>query len=251
MSASCQARRKLADQKVRVMARLLEFGGKLDAPTNDCFVLRARPQSCRKTAQIHRALALSTVLQGNSLAVIVVGGSGKDIGKTALMCAVIAALREFQWTAVKITGHDYEPDGAAVKSAVADATIWEESTSGEETDTGRYLAAGARRALLVTRSGRDVPLVEIQNALGADRNVIFESNRIVDVLRPDVCLALIGGASEMKPSFERLLTSADAVVTVGCPVGAVPAGMRRFQLESVEQLPAEMVEWLRERLGGA
>src|SRR5579859_4684547 len=164
------------------------------------------------------------------------------------MCALIAELREFKWTAVKITGHDYEPAGAAASGA--DKTIWEESLAGEETDTGRYLAAGARRALLVTRRGRDVPIEEIQDALGEDRNVIFESNRIVDVLRPDVCLALIGGASEMKPSFERLLTAADAVVSVGDPTG-VPSGMRWFRLQSIERLPAEIVEWLRGRLTGA
>jgi molybdopterin-guanine dinucleotide biosynthesis protein len=183
------------------------------------------------------------------LAIVVVGGSGKDVGKTALMCAVIAALREFEWTAVKITGHDYEPAGAAVSGAATiDKTIWEESLAGEETDTGRYLAAGARRALLVARHGRDVPMKEIQNALGEDRNVIFESNRIIDLVRPDVCLALMGAASEMKPSFERLLAAADAVVSVeGAAVG-VPDGMRWFRLESMEQLPAEMVEWMRERI---
>ncbi len=185
------------------------------------------------------------------MAVLAIGGSGKDIGKTSLVCAVIAALREFQWTAVKITGHDYEATGAAVKSAAPNATIWQESTPGEETDTGRYLAAGARRALLVSRRGLDVPIAEIQSALGADRNVIFESNRIVDVLRPDVCLALISDASEMKPSFERLLSVADAVVSVGDSTSGVPAGMRRFRLESMEQLPAKMVEWLRERLNVA
>src|SRR5579859_8079617 len=140
------------------------------------------------------------------------------------MCALIAELREFKWTAVKITGHDYEPAGAAASGA--DKTIWEESLAGEETDTGRYLAAGARRALLVTRRGRDVPIKDIQKAVGGDRNVIFESNRIVDVAQPDVCLALMDAATEMKPSFERLLTVADAVVSVGGAAGGVPDGMR-------------------------
>ena len=42
------------------------------------------------------------------MAIVVVGGSTKDIGKTALVCAVISALRDFEWTAGKITGHSYE-----------------------------------------------------------------------------------------------------------------------------------------------
>ncbi|HEV2214556.1 MAG TPA: hypothetical protein VGR64_04640, partial [Terracidiphilus sp.] len=112
------------------------------------------------------------------MAVIVIGGSGKNVGKTALVCGIIAALHDFDWTAVKISGHDYMAHtGGRVSASPA---IHEETTAGSETDTSRYVAAGARRALLVTRSGMEVPVEEIRRAVGADRNVIYESNRIVD-----------------------------------------------------------------------
>ena len=82
--------------------------------------------------------------------------------------------------------------------------IREETIAGQQTDTSRYLAAGARRALLVTRQRAEVPIEEIRRAVGADRNVIFESNRIVDAIKPDVCLALASGRpAEWKPSFVR------------------------------------------------
>src|SRR5208282_4039333 len=74
------------------------------------------------------------------MAVIVVGGGGRGAGKTALVCGLMRALPEISWTAVKITTHEH---GKA-------SPIWEETTPGETTDTARYLAAGARRALLVT-----------------------------------------------------------------------------------------------------
>ena len=183
------------------------------------------------------------------MAVVVVGGSGKDVGKTALVCAVIAALREFEWTAVKITGHDYSASLDQLNEATdASSVIREETCSAGETDTARYLAAGARRALLVTRTGADVPLVEIRSALGPDRNVIYESNRIVEAVKPDVCLALMGG-TERKSSFERLLRSADALVTmVGAKIEGLPEGIRRFELEHADRLPAQLVAWLRERV---
>lgn len=175
------------------------------------------------------------------MAVIVIGGSGKDVGKTALVCAVIAALREFDWTAVKITGHDYEPGGSGSRTVIR-----EETRAGLETDTGRYLAVGARRALLVMRSGDAAPIDEIRRVVGADRNVIFESNRIVDVLQVDVCLALVG-EGDRKASFGRLLQRADAVVSTGEPED-VPDGVRRFRMDSAERLPEKMVEWLRARV---
>ena len=203
---------------------------------------------------------------------MVVGANGKDVGKTALVCAVVAALPEFAWTAVKLRGHDYESAGrGSISSADFQPVIHEELSAGQETDTARYLAAGARRALLVTRSGPNVPIDEIRSAIGEDRNIIFESNRIVDVIKPDVCLALVGDNTERKPSFERLLRKADAVVSVGADsfnshpshdvavkwmghpsVGdeAEDAGdvVRRFRLQSVDQLSPEMANWLRERL---
>ena len=178
-----------------------------------------------------------------------VGGSGKDVGKTALVCAVISALREFEWTAVKITAHDYR--SAENESIIGEPLIREEVSAGEETDTERYLAAGARRALLVTRVGDAVPVNEIRSALGGDRNVIFESNRIVDAMKPDVCMALAGG-HERKASFERLLRVADGVVILaGTDPDGIPDGVRRFELELEGGPPAEMVEWLRDLLNRA
>ena len=88
------------------------------------------------------------------MAIVVVGGSTKDIGKTALVCAIISALRRLRLDRRK----DYRPQLRAAdtvdrdsRQKIADPTVWEETNPGQETDTARYLAAGARRALLVTR----------------------------------------------------------------------------------------------------
>lgn len=187
------------------------------------------------------------------MAIVVVGGSTKDIGKTALVCAVISALSDFNWTAVKITGHSYEaPIAASTNSALPSSTIWEETVAGQETDTARFLAAGARRALLVTRHDEQVPIEELRQALGNDRNILFESNRIIDCMRPDVCLALAGSSqTELKPSFLSLLRKADALVSIGrieIESAELPADIPRFELESLDRLPTEMTKWLRSRM---
>ncbi len=188
------------------------------------------------------------------MAIIVVGGSSKDIGKTALVCSVISALRDFGWTAVKITGHDYghKLSVSRAESQSADTIVREDTNAGQGTDTARYLAAGARRALLVTRRGAKVPIDDIRVATKKDRNIIFESNRIIDAVQADLCLALVGGgSSEMKPSFVRLLKKADALVTFErSPIDStnLPADMPRFNLQSLDHLSTEMVTWLRSRL---
>jgi len=183
------------------------------------------------------------------VATVVVGGSGKDVGKTALVCAIIAALKDFAWTAVKITGHDYEP---GLPVLLGEESIREETSSNGGTDTARYLSAGARRSLLVTRQGAEVPLGEIQRAVGADRNVIYESNRIVDVIRPDVAVALIAGShQDWKASFVRFHEKADAVVSSG-DAEIHPRSLRsevaHFASKTGDPLSADMEQWLREKL---
>ncbi len=181
------------------------------------------------------------------MAIVVVGGSAKDIGKTALACGVIAALPDFDWTAVKITGHDY-----GIDSISEGPIVRSETAAGQATDTARYLAAGAHRALLVTRRGPEVPIDDIRLELGEDCNVLFESNRIIDVMKPDVCLALVGGpGTDWKPSFLRLLQKADALVSVAMidmessgPGADIPC----FELQSLDRLTPELVKWLRARL---
>jgi hypothetical protein len=176
------------------------------------------------------------------MAVIVVGGSGRNVGKTTLVCSLIGALPEFRFTAVKISSHDHghpEP-------------VWEETGSGENTDTERYKAAGAQRALLVTALEGDFPIRQIEAAIANDADVIFESNRILRYYKADLCLAVLGAAlSERKPYFDQFAKSADAFVarvSEDAKSFALPPDAVVLPLVDFEAVPPELITWLRERL---
>jgi hypothetical protein len=181
------------------------------------------------------------------LPIIVVGGAIKGVGKTSLICALIAALPDFQWTAVKITGHNYGQRGPVWEEILEQPAIQAE----QGTDTARYLAAGARRALLVTASTAGLPLIDIRAALGTDTNVIFESNTIINFLNPDLCLAIVGRSHcDDKPSFEPLIRRADALVSSAGstePLNLVPP-VPQFALTAPDRISPEMLAWLRLRL---
>ena len=175
------------------------------------------------------------------MAVIVVGGAGQSVGKTALVCGLIRALPELDWIAVKITRHAH---GKA-------EDIWEEREAGQGTDTARYLAAGARRALLVTAGEQDLALRlrELEAMLGPGANVIYESNRAAEHLRADLCLAVMGAAETApKPSFQGIVERADAMVARGGGGFASEGAKPVFSMAEPERVSAEMREWLRERL---
>jgi hypothetical protein len=174
------------------------------------------------------------------MAIIVVGGGEKGAGKTALICGLLRALPDRNWTAIKITSHAHSHS----------EPIFEETVAGEGTDTSRYLAAGARRALLVAADenglGALVPKILDEHA-GA--HLIFESNAVLNHLKPDLCFAvstsLKGGD---KPSFEIVERCADATVALGGHDHVIPGGRIHFHLKSLERISPQMLEWVHEHL---
>jgi hypothetical protein len=149
---------------------------------------------------------------------------------------------------VKITTHEH---GQATP-------IWEETMPGDATDTARYLAAGARRALLVKATegplgpGADSlgPIVEqILRECGPQCSIIFESNSVLRHVRPDICLcAALSPWAEMKTSHELLLEHADAMVELAGHDHIIEAEKITFRLASLERVSPVMLEWVRERL---
>jgi hypothetical protein len=178
------------------------------------------------------------------MAIIVVGGSGRGVGKTALVCGLIAALPEFRWTAIKITRHSHgQPE-----------PVWEETEPGQGNDTARYLAAGAQRALMVTAGQEEFAQIvgRFLQSFQTEQpqpNLIVESNRILRLLRPDLCLAVDGEAGTAhKPSFGMVMDRADALVTLSAHDGIVDGVRPLFHLAAMERISPEMLDWLRGRL---
>jgi hypothetical protein len=175
------------------------------------------------------------------MAIVVVGGSGRGVGKTALVCGLIAALPEFHWTAVKITSHAH---------GLSDA-IFEESQPGQGSDTARYLAAGARRSVLLTASEDELgpALLEFIEQQGPAAHTIVESNTALRHLRADLCLAIDGGTqAERKPSFDLVLERMDAMVAIAERDDMAWGEKPVFHLAALDSISPPMLAWLRERL---
>lgn len=154
------------------------------------------------------------------MAIVVVGGHSRNIGKTSIVAGIISALPLYRWTAIKITqfGHGVcSANGEPCDCETADHTIAisEERSGTTGTDSARYLAAGAARSLWIrTRQGQ---LVEAMPRLRAElqrsENVVIESNSIMRFLRPDLYLSLLDPSVEdFKRSARLFLDRADAIL---------------------------------------
>jgi hypothetical protein len=147
--------------------------------------------------------------------VIVIGGHTRSIGKTQLVCDVIAAFPEANWIAGKITqyGHGFCVKKGKHCDCAPDEHIcaisWE-TGSNPSTDSGRFLMAGARKSFwLRTKQGylaAGIPLLraaleECEGAAeGEPANLILESNTLLDFVAPSLYLVVL---DPRKPDFKQ------------------------------------------------
>jgi hypothetical protein len=198
------------------------------------------------------------------VAIVVVGGHSRSVGKTSVVAGLIAALPEFDWTAFKITqyGHGIcSQNGESCHCATDDHSwaISEEKDRTGHSDTSRFLAAGAAHAWWVrTEQGRLAEaLPTIRRKLADAQNVILESNSILKFVKPDLYLTVLDPATaDFKRSAQEFLDRADAVILHETksehswsgvslkPVAARPT----FQVHPPEYVTTEVTEFVRSRL---
>jgi hypothetical protein len=200
------------------------------------------------------------------VAIVVVGGHSRSVGKTSVAAGLISALREYDWTAVKITqyGHGVcSANGAPCDCATADHTwaISEEKDREAESDTSRFLVAGAVRALWVrTEQGRLAEAMPaLRQRLEQSHHVIVESNSVLRFLRPDLYLTVLDpGTEDFKTSAREFLDRAGAVIlhersnggTAWQGVSLKPVAERPvFRITPPPYVTPEIIEFVRRNLG--
>ena len=154
------------------------------------------------------------------MAIVVIGGHSRNIGKTSVVAGLIAALRAYNWTAFKITqfGHGKcSLNGKPCDCAPQDRcwAITEEQDRSGKSDSSRFLVAGAKRAFWVRTEQGHLPeaLPAIQRKLAEAENAIIESNSILQLLDPDLYISVLDPSTEdFKASARKYLQRADALV---------------------------------------
>ncbi len=198
------------------------------------------------------------------MAVGVIGGDSRSVGKTSVVAGLIAALPEHKWTALKITqyGHGIcSQNGESCHCATEDHTwaISEETDRSGESDTSRFLVAGAEHAWWVrTEQGRLAEAMPaIRRRLSESSNVILESNSILKFVRPDLYLTVLDPATaDFKRSAQEFLDLADAVILHQASNAASWSGVSLkpvvgrpvFRIEPPHYVTEEVVAFVRGRL---
>lgn len=209
------------------------------------------------------------------MSLIVIGGHSRSVGKTSVVAGLIAAFPECRWTAMKITqyGHGVcskngQPCDCAVDDQEHSFAVTEEHDRSGDSDTSRFLLAGAQRSVWVrTRQGylaEATPRIrrELERASELGQDVILESNSIMRFLRPDLYIPVLDPANpDFKESAREYLDRADAVILDQPATGGLPlaphwagvslkpvAGRPAFAAHPPQYVSAELVAFVRQRL---
>ena len=201
------------------------------------------------------------------MAIIVVGGHSRSVGKTSVVAEIIAAMPELHWTAVKITqyGHGIcSADGKPCDCATDDHSwaVTEERDRSGENDSSRFLVAGAARSFWVrTRQGMLAEAMpRLRKELAGAENAILESNSVMRFLRPDLYLTVLDAANpDFKATAKQFLDRADAVILQHGRSGGSGPAWAKVSLKPVAARPifditpppyvtSDVVNFIRERL---
>lgn len=192
---------------------------------------------------------------------IVIGGQCRNVGKTSIAAAIIAAWPQYSWTAVKMSSHWHNDRAASdLKSKEEICRVDEEFDCNSRTDTGRFLAAGASRSFWIRfREGcMEQAIPQLMPVLDSNPYVIIESNGIVRHIQPSLYLMVHRyDVEDYKDSARETIRHAHAVVAVNysgtAPVwkGTPPdigSGIPIFPVPDPHVLPQDLVEFIRLRL---
>ena len=198
------------------------------------------------------------------MAIVVIGGHSRSVGKTSVVAGLIAALPEYAWNAMKITqfGHGVCSRNGELCDCATDDHSWSISLEQDrlgESDTSRFLVAGAAKVWWVrNQHGRLAEAMPtIRRKIAESENVIVESNSILKFIRPDIYLTVLDPAVEdFKRSAQEFMDRADGVILHdgdgspawrGVSLLAVE-GSPMFRVRPPEYVTSEIVEFVKGKL---
>lgn len=198
------------------------------------------------------------------MAIVVIGGHSRSVGKTSVVSGLIKSLPEFQWTAFKITqyGHGICSANGAACDCASDDHSWaisEEKNPKSDSDTSRFLAAGAVRAWWIrTEQGRLAEAMPaVREKLASAENAILESNSVLKFLRPNLYLSVLDPSTEdFKNSAREYLDLASAVILhdagdspLWTGVSLKPlAGKPTFRIAPPLYVTKDLIDFVRDRI---
>ncbi len=147
--------------------------------------------------------------------ILLVSGSGRNVGKTNFLCEVIAQNANRNVVAVKITPHFHEPTAGLVSVAVSENyRIFQETYATSGKDSSLFLQAGAAKVFYIQTT--DIHLEEAFSItlkqVNPDQPIVTESAALRRYISPGLYVFIQKEQEEVKSSALEMKKLADVIV---------------------------------------
>ena len=187
--------------------------------------------------------------------IIIVSGHTRKVGKTTVVAGLIKAFSEYPWIALKVSTHWHSKS-----SSGEGLVIYEEKNVGQESDSSRFLDAGAKRSFWVQiqECRMESMMPQLQPILQSSPFVIIEGNNILKHVSADIHIMVANcNLAEIKESARRLLDQLDILLVINSKsslfswknvLGNSPKGISLFETQDPQILPPAFLSLIRSRI---
>lgn len=147
--------------------------------------------------------------------ILLISGSGRNIGKTSFIRRVIAKNAVKKPVAIKITPHFHEPTDGLVAVSINDGfRVYQETNNSSDKDSSLFLQAGAEKVFYIQTT--DLYLNEafshIANLLSPEQPIIVESAALRKYIVPGLYIFIQKKYEDTKQSALEMQKLADVII---------------------------------------
>ncbi len=147
--------------------------------------------------------------------IILIAGSGRNVGKTTLGCKIIQAAKKQEIVTVKITPHFHDATSGLIEIDKGNGwTVSEETNASTKKDSSLFLKNGAEKSYFV--QAKEDKLGDAFNAikklLPKDKLVIIESAALHKIIKPALFIYILPDGKVINKEIEPTLQNADLIV---------------------------------------
>ena len=144
-------------------------------------------------------------MKSNNL--LLVAGSGRNSGKTTIVCKIIEQFRGLEITSVKISPHFHPPsDGLVHYLRKPGYEIFEETNRDSSKDSSRMLQSGAKKVYYIQTIEESISRAfsDVYISIPTDKPVICESPSLINFIKPGLFIIMISPSGNNLKKIENL-----------------------------------------------
>ena len=147
--------------------------------------------------------------------ILLISGSGQNIGKTTFVCDIISKNKEKTIVAIKISPHFHKIETGKLLFSENDYQIYQEFDKTGKKDSNKMLNAGATQVFYIqtTDDGLTKAYKKVSEFINDNSFVICESGALRNILKPKVFIFIKNiEEAKIKEKSKHLIPLADAVL---------------------------------------